>query len=215
MARSIASRSATAVFAIAALLIGAALPYDACADGFLGIDHRVPYDDSGIWSRSSQNVVRYGLVAGALAAGLWQGADDRLGRASWQAVDAAAAGGLISEAGKRVFTRSRPIQSPDPNLWFQGSGHYSFPSTEVTVTAAVVTPYILEYGKDHPAVYAAALLPIYDAVARVKVQAHWQTDVLASLALGGVAGYVAHGRDNPFIVGLLPHGVSVGLSHQF
>ena len=46
----------------------------------------------------------------------------------------------------------------------------------------------LEYGHDNPAVYALELLPLYDAIARVKVQSHWQTDVLAGFALGAVTG---------------------------
>ena len=69
---------------------------------------------------------------------------------------------------KHIFTRSRPAQSPDPHLWFQGAGHYSFPSGEVTAVTAIVTPFVLEYGREHPAVYALELLPAYDAIARVK-----------------------------------------------
>ena len=55
------------------------------------------------------------------------------------------------------------------------------------VTTAV-TPFVLEYGAEHPAVYALELLPLYDGIARVKSQAHWQTDVLASLASGDLKG---------------------------
>jgi len=49
----------------------------------------------------------------------------------------------------------------------------------VTLTASVVTPFVLEYAQDHPGVYALELIPLYDAVARMKVHGHWQTDVLA------------------------------------
>jgi membrane-associated phospholipid phosphatase len=52
---------------------------------------------------------------------------------------------------------------------------------------------------------------VYDAIARMKVQAHWQTDVLAGYALGTAAGYFAHARNNPFILSVLPHGFTVGL----
>ena len=116
---------------------------------------------------------------------------------------------------KHIFTRARPDQSSDPNLWFQGRGHYSFPSGEVTAVTAIVTPFVFEYGDDHPGVYALELLPVYDAIARVKVQAHWQTDVLAGIALGTLTGYYAHSRDSPLILGVLPKGFSIGLRKQF
>ena len=116
---------------------------------------------------------------------------------------------------KHIFTRARPDQGGDPNQWFQGSGHYSFPSGEVTAVTAIVTPFMFEYGRDHPAVYALALLPAYDAIARVKSQAHWQTDVLASVALGTLTGYYAHSRDSPLILGVLPGGFTVGIHKRF
>jgi PAP2 superfamily protein len=180
-----------------------------------GIDHLVTYDNSGIWKRSNQQVLEYGLIGGEIAGALWLGGENRLGKTFWQALDSSALGGVSNEALKHIFTRSRPSQSPDPNLWFQGSGHYSFPSGEVTAVTAIVTPFMFEYGRDEPAVYALALLPAYDAIARVKVHGHWQTDVLASLALGTTTGYVAHERDSPFILGLLPHGFMIGLHRQF
>jgi undecaprenyl-diphosphatase len=74
---------------------------------------------------------------------------------------------------------------------------------------------VLEYGSDHPAAYALEILPVYDAIARVKVQAHWQSDVIAGFALGTASGYLAHQRGSPFILGLLPHGFSVGLRSRF
>jgi undecaprenyl-diphosphatase len=85
---------------------------------------------------------------------------------------------------KAVFSRARPREGNDPNQWFKGRGHQSFPSGDVTFVSAAITPFVLEYGRDHPAVYALALLPAYDAIARMKSQAHWQTDVLAGFAVG-------------------------------
>jgi len=74
---------------------------------------------------------------------------------------------------------------------------------------------VLEYGKDEPAVYALELLPVYDAIGRMKQQAHWQTDVLAGFALGTASGYYAQHRDGPFILGVLPHGFMVGIRGKF
>ena len=76
---------------------------------------------------------------------------------------------------------------------------------------AIVTPFILEYRAETPAVYALEVLPLYDAIARMRVQAHWQTDVLAGFALGTATGYYAHQRDSPFVLGYMPHGIFVGL----
>ena len=69
---------------------------------------------------------------------------------------------------KDAFGRARPSQGNNPNLWFQGSGHQSFPSGEVTLQASFVTPFIVNYAADNPWVWALEALPAYDAVARVK-----------------------------------------------
>ena len=49
----------------------------------------------------------------------------------------------------------------------------------------------------------------------MKVQAHWQSDVIAGFAVGTVSGYVAYHRPSPLILGLMPHGISVGLRTRF
>jgi len=56
---------------------------------------------------------------------------------------------------------------------------------------------------------------VYDGVARMKSRAHWQTDVLASFAIGSAIGYYAHSRTSSLSVGLLPHGVTVGWKKSF
>lgn len=180
-----------------------------------GFDHLVEYDNSGIWKRSNQQTLLYALIGGEVAGAVWLGGEERLGKTFWQAIDSSALGAVSSEAMKHIFTRARPDQTDDPNQWFQGHGHYSFPSGEVTAVTAIVTPFVLEYGHDQPAVYALELLPVYDAIARVKVHAHWQTDVLAGFALGTGTGYLAHSRDSPVILSVLPHGFMVGLHQQF
>ena len=78
-----------------------------------------------------------------------------------------------------------------------------------------MTPYVLEYAGDNPAVYALLLLPLYTGVTRVKNQAHWQTDVLAGWAVGGLSGWYAHSRDVPILIEILPHGFRVGLKTSF
>lgn len=187
----------------------------AAGGGPLGIDHLVDYQNSGIWKRSNQTALLDSLIGGEIAGALWEGGETRLGKTFWQSIDSSAIGALSSEAMKHIFTRSRPDQSSDPNLWFQGSSHYSFPSGEVTAVTSIVTPFVLEYAHDYPAVYALELLPLYDGIARVKVHAHWQSDAMAGFALGTGVAYFAHTRESPIILSVLPQGFFVGLRSKF
>jgi undecaprenyl-diphosphatase len=185
-----------------------------------GIDHLVPYDNSGIWKRSNQEIVEYGLIAAEVGGALWEGGETRLGRTFWTSIDSSVAAGLAAQLMKVTFSRVRPRDSGpppgDPNLWFQGHGNQSFPSGEVTAVSSIVTPFMLEYGHEYPAVYALALLPVYDAVARVKAQAHWQTDVLAGFALGtGTAWLIHRSPNSPFILQVMPHFIYVGIGKRF
>jgi membrane-associated phospholipid phosphatase len=200
------------------LLIGVALlgaPPSWAAGGPFGIDHRLAYDDSGIWRRNTQLVLLDSMIAGEIGCGLWEGGQTRIGKTCWQAIDASLIAGVSATALKYVFTRARPAQGNDPNAWFQGGSHYSFPSGEVAAVSSIVTPFIFEYRDQHPGVWALEALPLYDAIARMKVQAHWQTDVLAGFALGTAAGYYAHHRDSPLVLSVMPHAVFVGLRHTW
>ena len=213
------SRSSTAVKLVSALLLlclGSNARQARADGGPLGIDHRLSYDNSGIWARSNQNALIAVLLAGEVGGALWEGGEDRFGRTLWRSIDATVIGGVSSEVLKRVFSRERPSETSDPNQWFKGGGHQSFPSGEVTVVSAVVTPLVLEYRADHPAIYALELLPAYDAIARMKVWGHWQSDVIAGFALGTAAGYFAHMHaGTPWVLSVMPHGVYVGLKKRF
>ena len=59
------------------------------------------------------------------------------------------------------------------------------------------------------------ILPVYDAIARLKSQAHWQSDVIAGWALGTGVGYWTSTWKTPLTVRILPGGVSIGLSKRF
>lgn len=185
--------------------------------GPLGIDNEWSYDNSGIWKRSNQLVLEYGILAFEVGGAVWEGGETRFGNTLWQSVDATASSGIVALAFKYAFSRVRPIDSGgDPNLWFKGHGNQSFPSGEVTEVSSVITPIVLEYGHDNPWVYGLELLPVYDGIARMKVQAHWQTDVLAGFALGTGAGWIMHSNPNtPYILSVLPHGFYIGLKKSF
>lgn len=181
--------------------------------GPLGIDHNVEKSDTGIWSRSNQMALLYASIGGTVGLALWEGGDNRLGTSAWQSVDSMSAAALVANVMKPIFGRLRPSETNDPDQWRQGGK--SFPSGEVSTIAGIVTPYVLEYSADHPAVWALEALPVYDAIARVKSRDHWQTDVLAGFAIGTGTGYLAHRRDNPFVLSLLPRGVHLGLKKSF
>jgi membrane-associated phospholipid phosphatase len=205
----------SAALALLLTALGAA-PAASAGGGPFGIDHRLSYDNSGIWGRSNQNALIAVLLVGEVGGAVWEGGEERFGRTLWQSIDATVIGGVSSVVLKRVFSRERPDQTSDPNRWFKGGGNQSFPSGEVTITSAVVTPLVLEYGREHPAVYALELLPVYDAIARMKVRAHWQSDVIAGVALGTAAGYFAHSRSGtPLVLSVMPHGIYVGLKKKW
>jgi hypothetical protein len=190
-------------------------PVSALAGGGpLGIDYRLTYDDSGIWARSNQEALIDSMIAVVAVGALWEGGEDRLGKTFWQSIDAGVISGVAATTLKYAFSRERPSQTSSPDEWFTGHGQ-SFPSGEVTTTSSLVTPFVLEYGEEHPAVYALELLPVYDAVARMKTWGHWQTDVLAGFALGTASGYFLHRSGSPLIWSISPRAIQIGLKMQF
>ena len=198
-----------------ALLLGV-LPATALAGGGpFGIDYELHRGDTGIFSRNVQVGLEYGAWAVEIGGALWLGNDDPLGHTFWQSADSSVLAGLSSEVLKYAFARARPIQGDGPNAWFRGHGNGSFPSGEVTLQASFVTPFIVDYSREHPWVWALELLPIYDGYARMKSQAHWQSDVIAGWALGSAWGYWAAQRRIPLLVEILPDGVSVGFAKRF
>jgi PAP2 superfamily len=191
-------------------------PAMACAGGGpLGIDSELPLDQNGIWARKYQTGLENAVIATELAGALWLGNDDKLGHTFWQTIDASAISGIGATLLKYGFSRARPSQGDNPNQWFKGRCCQSFPSGEVTLQASFVTPLIVNYAKEDPWIWSLALLPVYDAVARLKSQAHWQTDVIAGGLLGAGIGYWATTWKTPLSVQMLPRGVSVGFNKRF
>jgi hypothetical protein len=183
--------------------------------GLFGIDHELPLDQHGIWGRNYQTGLEYGVVAVEVAGSLWLGNDDKLGSTFWQTLDASTISGIGALILKRGFARARPSQGGDPNEWFKGGCCQSFPSGEVTLQASFVTPFIANYARQTPWIWSLEALPVYDAVARLKSQAHWQSDVIAGWALGSAVGYWATTRATPISVQILPRGLSVGFYKRF
>lgn len=198
------------------LILGVLMALSAHAgDGFLGIDHEWQLDQHGIWAQKYQTGLEYGVFATEVFGSFLLGNDDEFGHTLWQTVDSSVVASVGAEILKLGFGRARPNQGNDPNRWFKGSCCDSFPSGEVTVQASFVTPIIANYGREHPWVWSLELLPAYVAIARLKNQEHWQTDVIAGWALGSAAGYWASTRTTPISVQILPRGFSVGYLKRF
>jgi PAP2 superfamily len=183
--------------------------------GWSRIDHRVGYDESGIWNPNVYRGVVGALTLAQIGGAIYEGSETRFGKTMWQGMDSEIISAVTANLSKYAFTRVRPSNTDNPCLWFQGGSNYSFPSGEAATAAGLVTPYVLEYGSEHPAAYGLLLLPLYVGAGRIKNQAHWQTDVLAGWAVGGLSGWYAHSRDVPILVEILPHGAAVGWHKQF
>ncbi len=179
------------------------------------LDRRLHYQDSGIWKRKRQLDFEYAVILGEVGGSLWFGGQSRIGKTFWRSMDASFYTAITVQAMKYAFSRARPRQSASPDHWFQGNCCQSFPSGEVSFQASAVTPFIAEYHKQYPWVWALEALPAYDALARMKTHGHWQTDVLAAWAIGTAWGLYAHYEPKPLILSFMPHGILVGIHVNF
>lgn len=201
----------SAVLALLTLAIGALVtPSVARADNFL--DHRVSKDTGGIYQ--AQDAVPVALALLTAGCALWEGTENRLGKTCWEGGESGAASLILSEGLQLITRRESPDTTSDPNQWFKGSKG-SFPSTHLSLTTGVVTPFILQYAHDEPWIAALAILPAYEMVARVKAREHWQTDVIAGAALGFSMGAYEHHRSSPLVFYALPGGAFVGFQKSF
>jgi undecaprenyl-diphosphatase len=191
------------------------VPMTSWAGGPFGIDHTVTLDNSGIWARRNQKILEGATILAVVGGSLALGDQHKLGDTFWRSTDSLAMSLVVAQAAKWTFQRERPSQTNNPDEFFKGTKYQSFPSGEVTTIAGAVTPFVVAYGRDHPAVYALELLPLYDAIARVKVHGHWQSDVLAGWALGTGVGIWAARRNSPLILGWLPHRFEIGFVRRF
>jgi undecaprenyl-diphosphatase len=192
------------------------LPSLACSCAHAGgFDHELTFDQSGIWARKDQLALQNGVIALEIGGALLLGNDNDVGHTFWQTIDASTISGAIAGVLKYTTGRARPYQGGDPNRWLQGTRFQSFPSGEVTLQASFVTPFIVNYGRQQPLVLLLEALPLYDAEARLKSQAHWQTDVMASWVIGTGIGYWATTFKTPLFVRILPGGLSVGFYKEF
>lgn len=183
--------------------------------GWKGFDQFDEREDSGIFSRANQKRLDNLAIAGVVGLAVVEGTETKLGRTAWQALDAALLTAATTESMKRIFTRPRPVENPDPGAWFAGGRHRSFPSGEVAMMAAFTTPFILAYKDEHPAAWALAAVPLYMAKGRMASQAHWLTDVAAGAAIGAGMGYFSARRNVPLVLSVVGRTTFIGVRYRF
>ncbi|HET7593280.1 MAG TPA: phosphatase PAP2 family protein, partial [Rhodanobacteraceae bacterium] len=105
------------------------------ASGPFGIDHRIAYDNSGVWARHNQKVLMGATIVTVAGGSLALGDRSKLGDTFWRALDSMAVSSAVSQAAKWTFQRERPSQTPNPDEFFKGIRYESFPSGEVTAMA--------------------------------------------------------------------------------
>lgn len=172
-------------------------------------------EDSGIFARRVQKQVDLAVILGTTGAALWQGTETAAGLTAWRATDAMLATAGTTEAMKHLFQRARPSQGDNPDRWFAGSSHRSFPSGETAMMAAAVTPWILTYRDSNAWVWTAAALPVYMGYARMQAQGHWLTDVLVGSAIGTAWGWKAARAPQPWVLSWTGDGMFVGWRQHF
>ncbi len=90
------------------------------------------------------------MIVGTVGLALYQGSKTRLGRTGWQAVDSMLLTAAATQVLKTTFSRARPRDTDDAGAFFQGGKNRSFPSGEVSNVAAILSPFVYEYGGEQP-----------------------------------------------------------------
>ncbi|HVW69132.1 MAG TPA: phosphatase PAP2 family protein [Steroidobacteraceae bacterium] len=136
-------------------------------------------------------------VAGTwLYAGLVNSSDGH--REAWEMVEAGGLATVTSYALKFAAGRERPDQTSDPNKW--GKGGSSFPSTHAAAAVAIGA-VLAESGNDEYRWIRRALgygaVAGFTAFERLKHNAHWLSDDVAGVAIGGATAHFILERNKP------------------
>lgn len=108
--------------------------------------------------------------------------DARLQDAAFTSFQSLVYAGIITGTLKGVFGRFRPEAGQGAYQFAPFSGHTSFPSGHTTAAFAILTPWVFYY--PNVATYALFALCTGTAVARIALDKHWPSDVLAGGAIG-------------------------------
>lgn len=113
--------------------------------------------------------------------------DTRLQDAAFTSFEAGVYATLLTNVTKGVVGRVRPYRDEGPFTFRPFSGTKSFPSGHTALAFALVTPWVVYYPS--PWTYGLFAVSAGTAVARLSMERHWVTDVLAGAALGTLTGY--------------------------
>ena len=91
-----------------ALSLSASPLVAAAGGGPFGIDHRVAYDNSGIWKRTYQKDLAAGAALTVIGGALFGDNDSRIGRTFDQSLDAMVLTAGTTTVMKYAFSRERP-----------------------------------------------------------------------------------------------------------
>jgi PAP2 superfamily len=143
----------------------------------------------------STNVMRLGGGLGqditiAMIAGGWLAKDDHLRDTGIEALESSVwASGLVTPALKRIAGRARPIHELGARSWHPFDSTYeSFPSGHSTNAWAIATVIATRYDDNRvvPVIAYAAASSV--SFARVDINVHWASDVIAGALIGRAVG---------------------------
>ena len=188
---SIKSRFSWRRAASVCALLALASPGAQAGGGPLGIDHEWALDQSGIWARSIPDGARIRRRSPPKRRGaLWFGNDNEIGHTFWQSADASIVSGLGALALKVRRSAARvPTRATIRTSGFKAAAARASRAARSRCRRASSRRSSSTTRSEHPWVWSLEALPIYDGIARMKSQAHWQTDVIAGWVLGTAVGY--------------------------
>ena len=136
--------------------------------------------------------------------------------AAFTSLQALAYSAAITSGFKILFGRYRPEADEGAYRFVPFSSNRSLPSGHTSAAFAIVTPWVLYY--PNGATYGLFALSVGTAVARIALDKHWPTDVLAGAAIGFLTARWLTRRHQGAEVGRLsltpsagPHAVSLTL----
>ena len=162
-------------------------------------DH--PDHDNPVGVRCHRYAVSSTLLLASTGGAFFLGAEDRFGKSFRHRQGTASAAEETKHTTHLASIRWRALET--------GNVDHHPPNRQTSDTAALVTPFILSYKDNYPAVWLLASLPAYEMATQMKGSTQRPKDVLTGAVLGGMKGYYEH-KDGSWVFRLRPRGVFVG-----
>lgn len=182
------------------VLLGGGLTYGARADATIQNEIQAAYENSPALADALNLANLMGErevalpVAGVFALSLTTD-NTRFQDAAFTSLQSLLYATVLTNALKGTVGRSRPSVGNGPYNTEAFSGHTSFPSGHTTTAFAVLTPWVLYY--PNGATYGLFAVGAGTATARVALNRHWPTDVVAGAAIGILTARYLTNRHRP------------------